>query len=289
MALPRTVVITGGSSGIGLAAACALARRGDEVVVVGRNPDHLRRAASRVGEAGGRTSRTYRADFAVLAEVRHVAERLRADLERIDVFVNNAGLLAGAHRPIVGATTVDGFDLTLQVNHLAGFLLIHLLLDRLRAGAEPDTPARLITTGSLAESWGWLDVDRPAAALARYRSRWLAYGASKQANLLFTVEAARRFAADGIVPTCFFPGLVQSRFARSSVLFGVARLVPGLVRSPAAAADTLVWLATDPAALVPGGYFAFRTPFVASPRSTDPQRATRLWRASLAAVGLAEG
>ena len=145
----------------------------------------------------------------------------------------------------------------------------------------------MITTGSLAEAWGWLDVDRPAAPLWRYRSRWLAYGASKQANALFTVEAGRRWAADGIVATCFFPGLVQTRFGAQQPAVHAGPPAAVVVRAAGAvAADTLVWLATADEALVPGGYFAFRTPFVATPRATDPDRAARLWRASLVAVGL---
>ncbi|MEV0395659.1 SDR family NAD(P)-dependent oxidoreductase [Polymorphospora rubra] len=277
----RTVVVTGGSSGIGLAAAVALAGAGDEVVLVGRQQAKLARAADRVTAVAGRPPRTYRADFARLAEVRQLADRLRADLSRIDVLVNNAGQLAPRTR-----ATVDGHDVTMQVNHLGGFLLSQLLLDRLRAAAGPAGPARIVTTGSLAEAWGPLDVDRPAAPVARYRGRWLAYGASKQANLLFTVEAARRFAPLGVVPTCFFPGLVQTRFGRSSLLFSLAKSIPLLFRTPEQGADTLVWLATDDEALVPGGYFAFRAPFAATPRSTDPDRARRLWSASLRAVGL---
>lgn len=274
-------MITGGSSGIGLAAALALAGAGDEVVLLGRQPAKLAKAAGRVAEVAGRTPRTYLADFAVLDDVRAVAERLRADVDRIDVLVNNAGQLAGWARP-----TVDGNDVTMQVNHLGGFLLSNLLLDRLVAAAGPDGPARIVTTGSLAEAWGWLDVDRPARPRLRYRSRWLAYGASKQANLLFTIEAARRWTAAGVVPTCFFPGLVQTHFGRSSLLFTLARPIPMLFRTPTQGADTLVWLATDDAALVPGGYFAFRAPFAGMPYSTDPDRARRLWSASLAAVGL---
>jgi NAD(P)-dependent dehydrogenase (short-subunit alcohol dehydrogenase family) len=274
----RTAVITGASSGIGLAAAEALAAGGYEVVLVGRHAGRLARAVERV-RARGRRVRSYRADFAVLDEVRRLGDRINAEVESVDVLVNNAGMLAPwTHR------TVDGHDVTVQVNHLAGFLLSHLLLGKLRRPSGE--PARIVTTGSLAEAWGWLDVDRPAAPLWRYRSRWLAYGASKQANALFTVEAGRRWAADGIVATCFFPGLVQTRFARSSLLFTLARPLPVVVLPPAVAADTLVWLATAEEALVPGGYFAFRTPFVATPRATDPGRAARLWRSSLTAVGL---
>jgi NAD(P)-dependent dehydrogenase (short-subunit alcohol dehydrogenase family) len=263
-------VITGGSSGIGLAAAKRLATAGDDVVLVGRARTRLERAAAEIG------ARWYRADFAELNQVRQLAADLHRDLERIDVLVNNAGALAPVTR-----RTVDGFDVTMQVNHLAGFLLTNLVLDLIRRAPKP---ARIITTASLAEAWGTLNVDRPGAIPLRNRSRWLAYGSSKQANILFTIEAARRWAAEDIVPTCFFPGLVRSRFARTSILFSAARLIPGLIRSSDSAADTLIWLASDPEALVPGGYFAFRSPFVATPRSSDPARAERLWTASAAAV-----
>jgi NAD(P)-dependent dehydrogenase (short-subunit alcohol dehydrogenase family) len=274
--MPRTVVVTGGSSGIGLAAAVALARAGDEVVLLGRDPARTAKAVDLVREAGGRTPAAYRADFAVLDQVREVGAAVAAAHDRVDVLVNNAGQLTSVRRP-----TVDGFDPTMQVNHLAGFLLTHLLLDRLRAAGAP--PARIVTTSSAAEAWGTLDVDRPGR---RQAGRWLAYGASKQANILFTVEAARRWTALGIVPTCYFPGLIRSGFGRRSPAFSAARLAPGVFRSSEEGADTLVWLATDPEGLVPGGYFAWRKPFVASGRSTGPARAARLWDASLAAVGL---
>jgi NAD(P)-dependent dehydrogenase (short-subunit alcohol dehydrogenase family) len=250
------------------------------VVLLGRDPERTRRAVDAVREAGGRTPAAYRADFAVLDQVREVGAEVAARHERIHVLANNAGLL-GPVRPL----TADGFDPTVQINHLAGFLLAHLLLDRMRAAATPEQPARLVTTASAAESWGTLDVDRPGR---RQVSRWLAYGASKQANVLFTMEATRRWTGLGVVATCFFPGLIRSGFGSRSPAFRLAKLAPGVFRTSEQGADTLVWLATDPAGLVPGGYFAWRGPFAATPRSTNPDRARRLWAASLTAVGVAE-
>ncbi len=257
MGVGRTVVVTGGSSGIGLAAAAALAARGDDLVLVGRHPERLARAADRVGAVAA-----YRADFADLDQVREVGEKIAAAHPTIHVLANNAGALASPRRAIT-------------VNHLAGFLLAHLLLPAMKRGR-----ARLITTASLAEAWGWLRVDDPTRTLP---GRWLAYGASKSANILFTVEAARRWSPYGIVPTCFFPGLVRTRFARSSPLFTLTRPV---ILDADRAADTLVWLATsDDAAIRPGGYYAFRAPFAAAPWSTGPRRAERLWAASRQLVG----
>jgi NAD(P)-dependent dehydrogenase (short-subunit alcohol dehydrogenase family) len=268
------VLVTGGSSGIGLAAAQGFARAGDEVVLLGRDKSRLARAVDLVREAGGETPAAYRADFAVLDQVRAVGAQIAGAYERIDVFANNAGNLVPARR-----RTVDGLDLSLQTNHLGGFLLAHLLLDRLRAAA----PARIITTSSAAEAWGTLDAQRPGRGQL---ISWLGYGAGKQANILFTIEAARRWAPLGVIPTCYFPGLINSDFGWRSPLFTLGKLIPGLFGTPDQGADTMLWLAGDPAGLTAGGYYAWRRPFRATPRSTSPARARHLWNASLDAVGL---
>ncbi|WP_431909153.1 SDR family NAD(P)-dependent oxidoreductase [Micromonospora carbonacea] len=265
----RTVVVTGASSGIGLAAAVELARRGDRVALVGRDPARLQAAGERVREASGERPELFRADYAVLDDVRGLAERLRAAYDRIDVLANNAGAIV--LRPV---TTVDGFELSMQANHLAPFLLSTLLRDRV---------GRLVVTASGAHRSGVLDPDDLNGGLRGYRSM-RAYGTSKQANILFTGEAARRW--PDIPAYCFHPGVVRTRFGADSRLVALGmRIMP--FRSPEKGAETLVWLANqDPARLVDGGYYADRRPRRPLRKATDPQLAARLWVASAKAVGV---
>ncbi|MER7888467.1 SDR family NAD(P)-dependent oxidoreductase [Micromonospora sp. NPDC094482] len=265
----RLVVVTGASSGIGLATAVDLACRGDQVVLVGRDPARLQAAGDRVREAAGERPELFRADFAVLDDVRRLAERLRAAYDRIDVLINNAGAIV--LQPI---TTVDGFELSIQANHLAPFLLSNLLKDRI---------GRTLVTASGAHRSGVLDPDDLNATLRRYRPM-TAYGTSKQANILFAAEAARRWPE---VPAhSFHPGVVRTRFANDSrlVAFGM-RVLP--LRSPEKGAQTLIWLASsDPARLVNGGYYYDRRLRRPLRKAADPQLAARLWTASAKAVGV---
>jgi NAD(P)-dependent dehydrogenase (short-subunit alcohol dehydrogenase family) len=265
----RIVLITGASSGIGLAAAVDLARRGDQVVLVGRDPARLQAAGDRVRDASGERPELFRADFAVLDDVRRVAEKLRAAYDRIDVLANNAGAIV-----LQPVTTVDGFELSIQANHLAPFLLSNLLRDRI---------GRMVVTASGAHRSGVLDPDDLNAALRRYQPV-RAYGTSKQANILFTAEAARRW--PDVPAYSFHPGVVRTRFGADSRLVALGmRLLP--FRSPEKGAETLVWLANqDPARLTTGGYHYNRRPHRPLAKARDPQLAARLWTASAKAVDL---
>ncbi|MBY8871621.1 SDR family NAD(P)-dependent oxidoreductase [Micromonospora sp. PLK6-60] len=265
----RIVVVTGASSGIGLAAAVDLARRGDRVVLVGRDPARLQAAGDRVRDASGERPELFRADFAVLDDVRRLAERLRAAYDRIDVLANNAGAIV-----LQPVTTVDGFELSIQANHLAPFLLSNLLADRV---------GRLVVTASGAHRSGRLDPADLNAALRHYRPM-RAYGTSKQANILFAAEAARRW--PDVPAYSFHPGVVRTRFGADSRLVAIGmRFLP--FRSPEKGAETLVWLANqDPDRLVDGGYYADRRPRRPLRKAADPGLAARLWTASAEAVGI---
>lgn len=194
--MTRTIVITGASDGIGAAAARQLHAAGETVVVVGRNPDKTRAVADSIGAPW------HLADFSDLAEVRALADVLRERYPRIDVLANNAGGIFGDR-----AVTGDGFELTFQVNHLAGFLLTNLLRDRLI-----ESRASVIQTSSVAaRAFSRFDID-DLQAERRY-SPSTAYGNAKLANILFTKELHERFHGRGLSSVAFHPGNVATNFA----------------------------------------------------------------------------
>jgi NAD(P)-dependent dehydrogenase (short-subunit alcohol dehydrogenase family) len=266
------VVVTGASSGIGAAGAVELARRGATVVPVGRDEGRLEKVAREVGGEG------IRADLASLAGVRRLADELLERCERIDVLVNNAGVMPGRRR-----LTADGLELTFAVNHLAPFLLTNLLLDRLRESA----PARVVTTSSVAHSGGLIDLDD--LQLENGWTMMRAYSTSKLANILFTRELARRLEGSGVVANCFHPGVIRTRLTRRAnpLLLVGAKLAAPFLGSPKTGAETLVWLASSPEpADVSGGYFENCRPARQSAQSQDDELAAALWERSAEVVGL---
>jgi NAD(P)-dependent dehydrogenase (short-subunit alcohol dehydrogenase family) len=272
----RVVVVTGGSDGIGAAAARMLARRGDELVVVGRSPGKTRAVAAEMG------AECHVADFTHLDHVRDLARELRSRHSRVDVLLNNAGLIAGSQRTL----TADGHELTFQVNHLAVFLLTMLLREPLVAAR-----GRVITTSSRAGAARDARVVPGDLDMAGGYDGLHAYKASKLANVLFTRELARRWGPLGVSAAAAHPGIVRSQWGRSGP--AAVRLVVSspfrlAMRSPERGADTLVWLATS----VPGsdwesgGYFADRTPATANPAADDADLARELWDRSAQMCGL---
>jgi len=276
----RIVVLTGASSGIGSAAAAALGELGATVVPVGRSRERLGAVAERVRAAGGSGGEPQVADFASLAEVRALAQRLLAAHEQIHVLVNNAGTLA-AKRPL----TVDGHGKTFAVNHLAPFLLTNLLLERLRRSA----PARIITTASAEHHRGRLSIEtlsedeRSWGVLAAYRN-------SKLANVLFTRELARRLEGSGVVANALHPGGVRTELGRDLPLAMRLgwKIVSRQFVSAEEGARTLVYLASsEEVATSSGGYFANCRPARISKQAEDDALAAALWRWSEVAAGLA--
>ena len=200
-AAERVAVVTGASSGIGLYTALGLARFGMRTVMTGRDRARTE-AARRFVTEQSRSDRVEIAfgDFSRLAEVRRLADDLLSRCQRLDVLVNNIGLLSPKYR-----LSGDGFELTFAVNHLAPFLLTNLLLERIRASA----PARIVTVASEAHRGNRIDIGNLSRAHDWTMMR--AYGRSKLCNILFTRELARRLDPGEVVAICLHPGVVATR------------------------------------------------------------------------------
>jgi NAD(P)-dependent dehydrogenase (short-subunit alcohol dehydrogenase family) len=218
------------------------------------------------------------ADLACLGQVRGLAERLTG-LERIDVLINNAGLVLGERR-----ITPDGLEHVFALNHLAPFLLTSLLLPKLAASA----PARVVTVTSDAHSAARLDLSDPH--LERGWDSWRSYANSKLANILFTRELARRLDGTGVTANCAHPGVVRTGFGRESrplLRLGITMARP-FMASPERGADTIVYLASSPdVAGQTGGYYVKRQRREPSAAARDDAAARELWEISEKLTGLA--
>jgi retinol dehydrogenase-12 len=267
----KVCVVTGATSGIGKATAAELARQGAQVILVGRDRGRAEATAAELATAGPLPPRLELADLSSMAEVRALADRLDK-LDRIDVLINNAGLVAGQRR-----VTVDGFEEVFAVNHLAPFLLTTLLLGRLTASA----PARVITVTSDAHTAAHLDLDNPQPEHGW--ESWRAYANSKLANILFTRELARRLEGTGVTANCAHPGVVRTRFGREArfpMRVGLMLARPFLL-SPQRGAATIVYLATSPdVAGATGGYYVKSRLREPSAAARDDAAAQRLWQLS---------
>ncbi len=269
--MPQTIIITGASDGIGAAAARALSDSGHTVVVVGRSPEKTAKVANTLG------ADRFVADFSKLSEVRRLAAELRERYPRIDVLANNAGGIFGDR-----TITEDGHELTLQVNHLAPFMLTTLLMDRLI-----HSQARVINTSSVANLGGNIDIDD--LDLVTQFSPGRAYSNAKLDNILFTKELDRRFGAQGITTAAFHPGVVASNFASDSTspLRVIYRsLLRHTLISSEKGADTLVWLATTTPGndWTSGEYYIKRKIGRTNRQADDALLAGALWDRSAALV-----
>jgi NAD(P)-dependent dehydrogenase (short-subunit alcohol dehydrogenase family) len=269
------VVLTGATRGIGRAAAIELARRGAELVLVGRDPERVKSVVQEATAAGAVGVHGHTTDLALMANVRTLADEIRGRYEHLDVLANNAGALFASRKE-----TAEGFEQTFALNHLAPFLLTNLLLDRLAGG-------RVVTTASGAHRSGHLDLDDLQSEKS-YSAR--VYGTSKLCNILFTRELARR--APELRANCFHPGVVRTGFAKNEngIWKVVATLGAPFLRSPERGARSLVWLAlSDDASALSGEYIEDEEVVVPSAEAQDAGLARSLWERSAELVGLPAG
>lgn len=266
-----TIIITGASSGIGAIAARRLAEQGHEIAVVGRNPERTRVLASEIG------ARHFLADYDRFDSVRSLASELLEAYSAMQVLVNNAGGLVSPR-----GLSADGNEKTFQHNHLAPFLLTHLLRERLEKNG-----GRVVSTASVANRFGHIRLDDLQWQKRPWQGGWRAYGSSKLATILFIRELARRSALEAY---SVHPGYVATAFGNDSRLIRLSMaLRSGGFGIPAEeGAVPLIYLASEPQ--VPGGngaYFDRLTPNGATAKqANDAELAAQLWQRSAALVGV---
>jgi NAD(P)-dependent dehydrogenase (short-subunit alcohol dehydrogenase family) len=276
----RTCLVTGASSGIGEETALGLARRGARVVLLCRSAERAEASRQRIVAASGNEAiEVQLADLASLDDVRRVAASIAAGLPALHVLVNNAGTVQ-----LRRETSVDGFETTFAVNHLAPFLLTRLLLPLVRESR----PARIVNVASHGHRFGRLDLDDLQST--RGYSAMRVYGASKLANVLFSDELARRLDGSGVTSNCLHPGAVGTRLGSTSLLGRVAMgVLKPFILTPAQGARTSIWAATAPELEgVSGRYFAKCREARRSQHARDPLLAAALWKASSELTGLAD-
>lgn len=273
----KVFLITGGNTGIGKATAVALARTGATVVFTSRSREKGERALADIRRESGNTAvACMHLDLASLASIREFAGEFLATYPRLDVLVLNAGLMVGDR-----TETADGFETTFGVNHLGHFALTGLLLARLKQSA----PARIVVVSSDAHrsARGGLDFN-DLHARAGYNA-WVAYGRSKLANLLFTLELAERLRGSGVTVNALHPGVVATEFGAAE---DAGRLIGLLIRAFRWAmvtadkgARTSVYLATSPEVEGVSGLFYSRCkPKRPRRAALNCEMARRLWQVS---------
>jgi NAD(P)-dependent dehydrogenase (short-subunit alcohol dehydrogenase family) len=280
----RTAVVTGASTGLGLQTLTALASVGAETIAAVRDPDTFR-ASAEWADLDELTDRidVVELDLARLDSVRSAGWSIASRHPRIDILINNAGVMFTPP-----STTADGFELQFGIDHLGHYLLTTLLLPPLHAAAAESGDARVVTVSSEAHRrWG-IDLDDINFERRDYDT-FAAYGQAKSANILMTVELHRRFGADGITALAVHPGTCATNLGRymdratAKKLFSMSTSTfsPENMKSVPQAAATSVWAATEPSLAGHGGaYLADCQIAKAAPEATDSTTAQRLWALS---------
>lgn len=283
----KTVVITGANTGIGKETAQELAKRGGRIIMGCRDLEKCEAAAK---EIRGKTLNPHvyacKLDLASLKSVRQFAERINKEESRVDILINNAGVMR-----CPDWKTEEGFDMQFGVNHLGHFLLTDLLLDKLKDSA----PSRVINLTSLAHIVGKIDFDDLNWERKKFDTKQ-AYCQSKLANVLFTRELATRLQGSGVTVNAVHPGVVATELGRHTGLhqsqFSSSVLSPFfslLVKSPELGAQPSVFLAvSEEMEGVTGRYYDVMTEKEPAPQALDDEAARRLWEVSSRLVGLKE-
>lgn len=273
----KSVLVTGGSSGIGYETALALSKAGAELVLTSRSSARAEAAAKRISAESGRPVVGLALDLSSRASINGFADALLGRSDRLDVLFNNAGALFRTR-----GESAEGIEMTWAVNHLGPFLLTARLLPLLQGAGE----ARIVTTSSGAHHGGQIDLG-DFGMNTRYSS-FAAYGRSKLGNVLFTSALARRLAGTGITANCLHPGLVATGFFHFMPLVGpiMPVLMRPFSRSPQKGAETAIFLIADDSISGQSGvYYHDRRPARVSAVASDRELQERVWELSVEQTG----
>jgi NAD(P)-dependent dehydrogenase (short-subunit alcohol dehydrogenase family) len=270
----KVCLVTGASAGIGLATAWELSRLGAEVVLVARDQTRGEQARAKViAKSGNEHVGLLLADLSSLAQVRGLAKEFEEKYSRLDVLVNNAGII-----PQMRQISVDGFEMQWAVNHLAVFLLTNLLLPRLKSS----DPARVVTVSSMVHSGARIDFEDLQAEKGYSASG--VYSMTKLANVLFTYELARRLGDSGVTANCLHPGVINTSLYQNYMGGGSGSASDNELEG---GARTSVYLASSPEVEgVSGKYFSRSAERASSEESYHLATAQRLWQVSAEMTGL---
>lgn len=270
----KMILITGATSGIGLAMARELAARRGYITLVGRNAAKLATVAEQIrNQTGNQNIDTILADLSTHAGVQLTAHEFKKRHTRLDVLINNAGAIYMSRH-----LSKDGLEMTFALNHLNYFHLTNLLLDVLKASA----PARIINVASDAHRGQVIDFDNLQGE--KSYSGWTAYGRSKLMNVLFTYELARRLEGKGVTVNAMHPGFVASGFGKNNgaLMSLVMKLISPIARTTEEGASTGIYLASSmEVENVSGKYFVDKQAADSDPVSYNQETAGRLWEISL--------
>ncbi|KAK1171601.1 retinol dehydrogenase 13-like [Acipenser oxyrinchus oxyrinchus] len=281
----KTVVITGANTGIGKETARELARRGGRIIMCCRDMVKCENAAKEIrGETLSHNVYARHLDLASIKSIREFANKINEEEERVDILINNAGVMRCPHWQ-----TEDGFEMQFGVNHLGHFLLTNLLLDKMKHSA----PSRIINVSSLAHVVGEIDFNDLNWEKKKYNTK-VAYCQSKLANVLFTKELARQLQGPGVTVNALHPGVVKTELGRhtgmhqsqfSSTVLGPLFYL--LVKSPNQGAQPSIFLAVaEEVAGVSGKYFDGFKEKEPAAQAQDAEVACQLWQVSTRLVGL---
>jgi len=263
----KKVLITGATDGIGRQTALDLAAMGAHVLIHGRDPVKLKSTKEEIEDARtGAKVETYLADFASIRQVKELGREISADHDRLDVLINNAGVLLNRLQK-----SEDGYEMTFAVNHLAPFVVTSFLVDALKGGA----PSRIVNVSSMMHSH-FIDFENLQGE--KGFDGYEAYGLSKLCNILFTYALAERLKGTGVTVNCLHPGVIPTKLSS----FGRGGGGSGSHRS-----RTCLFVATDKdLEEVTGKYFMSQKETRSADVTYDPGIREKLWRISESLTGI---